>query len=182
MVGLFFSRKPRVPKEDEFVLLDDKKKVQEDIEFQIEEPEDRVARNQPKKPETVKERLERISGSSFSSTSNVRRRLETLQDMPSMAPKPLSEKFYRERVADERKVEIPENTAIKNVEAALRKVDTIRQKMEKTNSFLSYFYDMKKAEAELVVALKEAEEQMVDLPPHLMPKIEQAKAKMRNIQ
>ena len=183
MVGLFFSRKPKAPKEDEFVFLDEKKKAQEDIEFQVEEPEDKLARNQPKKLETVKERLERISGSTgFSSTSNVRKRLENLQDSPSIAPKPLSDRFYREKVAEEKKVDLPENDTIRNVEAALRKVDTIRQKMDKTNSFLSYFYDLKKAEAELVAVLKEAEEQMIDLPPHLGPKIEAAKAKMRNVQ
>lgn len=182
MVGLFFSRKPKAPKEDEFVFLDEKKKAQEDIEFQIEEPEDKLVRNQPKKLETVKERLERISSSSFSSTSNVRRRLETLQDSPSTAPKPFSDRFYREKVAEDKKVDLPENATIKNIEAALKKVDNIRQKMDKTNSFLSYFYDLKKAESELVAVLKEAEEQMVDLPPHLAPKIEQAKAKMRQVQ
>ncbi len=182
MVGLFFSRKPKAPKEEDFEFLDDKKKGQEDIEIDIEEPEDRFVKEQPKKLETVKERLERLSGSSFSSISNVRRRLETLHDMPSVAPKPLSDRFYREKVAEEKKVDLPENETIRNVEAALRKVETIRQKMDKSNSFLSYFYDLKKAEAELVAALKNAEEQMVDLPPHLAPKVEQAKAKMRNVQ
>jgi hypothetical protein len=185
MVG-FFSRKPREWRDDDYIFLEDLKKdkpvvdtsrFKEEVEM---EGEFRVINPHKDKPSSVKERLDRLHKCEHESL--VKRRLENLQDSPSYAPKPLNDNFFNENVVSEnKKVEMPDNAIIKRVENAIKEIDKIKTKMERSSSFLSLFYDLKKAEKEFLFVLEEAKEQMVDFPDHLEMKIQEAKTKVRSI-
>lgn len=160
--------------------------------IRVEAVENKPGFNQPKKEihelpqiagDTVKSRLERMYREEHSSDStpdtrlrSVRERLSELKTKPSV-DLPLSPK-REEAVVYERKEPSQDNLVQARIDKAMKKIEAVKQKMERTDSYLGLFYDLKAAEKEFNDALEEANAKGVDLPENFQVKIDSFKAKL----
>ncbi len=65
------------------------------------------------------------------------------------------------------------------LEKAIKKMDSIREKMKTSTTFINYFYDLKQAEKEFLDLLEKVEEKHIDFPDNFVKRIEDAKSKIR---
>ncbi len=126
---------------------------------------------------TVKERLERMQAQE---KSQVLQRLESMQSDPRPSPRPLD--FVSERKEPQQVRAVPQNQEaplVNNLDKAIKKLDMLRGKMLKADSYLSLFYELKVAEKEFVDAYNEVQAKDADLPPMMQQKADQLKANLR---
>jgi len=152
--------------------------------------QDSPAFNKPKKEinelpkpqtDTVKARLDNMYRKDHAldpipntGLQTVKERLRELKNRPAYAHQPLA----REPMVIKAEPS-PENLILGKVEKAIKRVELVRQKMEKTDSYLGHFYDLKAAEKEFIVALEEAKTIDVEFPEMLQTKINLLKSKIR---
>lgn len=161
--------------------------------IRVEAVGNKPAFNQPKKEmhelppivgDTVKSRLERMyreehAGDATPDTRlrSVKERLSELKIKPSNVELPLSPK-REEAVVFERKEPSQESLVQAKIDKAMKKIEAVKQKMERTDSYLGLFYDLKAAEKEFNDALEEVNAKGVDLPENFQVKIDSFKAKL----
>lgn len=111
---------------------------------------------------------------------SVRERLEKIKENPRDVPKPLD--IIPEK--DRRPIADGQLTFERNfqqkVEKSMKKIDLIKDKMQTSDNFLNYFYDLKKAEQELFVLLDEAEEKHIEFSENVVKRIEIIKSNIRS--
>ncbi|MFH1972810.1 MAG: hypothetical protein ABIJ18_05015 [archaeon] len=74
----------------------------------------------------------------------------------------------------------PETVFMKKIDKAISNIEIIRKKvLADSNSYLSLFYELRKAEAEFLELLKELDDKELFLPDHYLTKIKQIKSKIR---
>lgn len=167
---LNFFKKKKEWRDDDYILLEELK--------QKRSPETYF---DPKKFETKKEVKKEKIEEDVSNKSNVRKRLEELQSKSSKLffindePKPEPEVVKKEEICAERPY-------LKDVEKKLKKIEALRSKMKNNpGSYLSLFYDLKKAEKNFLESLKKLEESNIDLPENLKIRVKEAKSKIKTI-
>jgi hypothetical protein len=108
---------------------------------------------------------------------SVRDRLEKLKNKPwHVAP------ALDKDVTGMHKKITPESVFMKKLDKAMSNIESIRKKvLADSNSYLSLFYELRKAEREFLEILNEKEEKELLLPEHYLNKIEETKNKIRNI-
>jgi len=111
----------------------------------------------------------------------VRERLERLKNNPKKVPKPLD--MMPEKRAPE---PVPEATLNfekefqQKAEKAIKNIESVKNKMKGSKSFINYFYDLKKVEKEFLNILQEAEEKHIEFPENFLKKIESVKSTIRS--
>lgn len=96
-------------------------------------------------------------------SSKVRERLEKLEKEPVIVPRALGEKPKEENT---------ESPVLEKVEMALGKVESIKKKMHNTDNYLGLYYDLKKAEQELVDAVDGSVAAKVKIPSSVTMRVE----------
>lgn len=111
---------------------------------------------------------------------SVKERLEKLKENPLQVPKPLD-------IIPERDVRpigdgmfTFERVFQQKVEKLIKKIESIKSKMATSDTFVNYFYDLKKVEKEFLELLEKAEEKHVDFPDNFVKKIDLVKSKIRS--
>lgn len=66
------------------------------------------------------------------------------------------------------------------VEKAIRKIESIKERMTSSEGFMNLFYELKTAEMEFLDLLKKAEEKHVDFPNNFLKRIEEVKSRIRS--
>lgn len=161
--------------------------------IRVEAVENKPGFNQPKKEihelplvvgDTVKSRLERMyreehAGDLTPDTRlrSVKERLSELKSKPTNVSLPLGPK-HEEAVVFERKEPSQESLVQARIDKAMKRIEAVKQKMERTDSYLGLFYDLKAAEKEFVEALDEANAKGVDLPETFQAKVDLFKTKL----
>lgn len=118
--------------------------------------------------------------------SEVRERLERLMRNPSPRNKvdvnDILKEQERQSFADEEdKLLTPNKVMVQRLEKAIKAIEDYNSKMLKdSESYLSLFYDRKKAEQQFLDLLKEAEEKKIQLPQPFMQRIRAIKSKIRD--
>ncbi|MEA3378174.1 MAG: hypothetical protein U9Q69_00895 [Nanoarchaeota archaeon] len=163
MVALF-NRKTRDWREDDYILLEDLK----NDPLKEEKP---IIEENKEKSESVKERLERIYKADRGFNSDVKSKLEKLKNVPNTQPKPIL------GPKEEKKA----SPSLKKIEQAIRDIENIKNKMHGSNTYLSLFYDLKKAEKNFLKVLDLANEEDIEFPDFLKKKIDEIKSKVRLI-
>lgn len=163
----FFKRK-KDWRDDDYIFLDELKQKRNPDYFEA------------KFKEAEKKEVKNIVEES-GDKSKVRQRLEKLQDKPS---KPVFMGELKPKEVEEEKdvEECSEKPFLKEVERKLKRLENLRLKMKNNpGSYLSLFYDLKKAEKEFLSELKKAEEAMVDFPGHIKMRIDKEKSSIKTI-
>ena len=110
----------------------------------------------------------------------VRERLERLKKNPKKVPKPLDvvipEKEHKP--APESSL-TSEKVHQKKVEKVIKKIESIKEKMKTSETFINYFYDLRQAEKEFLVLLEKAEEKNIDFSDEFAKRIKEVKNKIR---
>lgn len=116
---------------------------------------------------SVKERLEelKVKPKPAVFTGSPLGALSTNHEQPAVMPK---------------KEPSDENLVQARVDKAMKRIESIRQKMEKTDSYLGFFYDLKAAEKEFFDSLEEANAKAVELPQTMQNKVEIFKNKIKS--
>lgn len=112
--------------------------------------------------------------------TSVRERLENLKKNPKCVPKPLAIIPQRDGRPTSESMLTFERLFQQKVDKAITKIESIKEKMKSSETFTSYFYDLKKAEQEFLDLLKTAEEKRVEFPDNFNKKIEETKSKIRS--
>ena len=112
---------------------------------------------------------------------SVRERLENLKKNPKPVPKPLDLIPEREEKPIGDGMLTFERVFHQKVEKAIKRMESIKEKMKNSSSFVNYFYDLKQAEKEFLELLEQAEEKHIDFPDNFVKRIEEAKSKIRFI-
>jgi len=108
---------------------------------------------------------------------SMRDRLEKLKNSPWRVPNPVDKD-----VTGMHKPVTPESVFMKKLDKAMSNIEQIRKKiLADSDSYLSLFYELRKAEKEFLEILNEKEEKELILPEHYLNKIEDTKNKIRNI-
>lgn len=135
--------------------------------------------------DSVKARLDRLyreehAGDSAPDTRlrTVKERLQEMKVKPKSVNLPLDSR--REQVmVMERKEPSQENLVSSRIDKAMKRVEAVKQKMERTDSYLGLFYDLRAAEKEFLDSLDEANAKGIDLPETMQLKVESMKAKIK---
>ena len=107
----------------------------------------------------------------------MRDRLEKLKNQRWGIPKPID----KDVTGVHQKI-TPESLFMKKLDKSMSNIESIRKKvLADSNSYLSLFYELRKAEKEFLEILKEKEDKELMLPDHYLNKIEDVKNKIRNI-
>lgn len=188
-MGFFFNKK-KVWREDEEPFLKELK-TPKPAGFEGAEAQKQQTAKKPelhRKPElarkpvtfsdkqlSVKERLDKMHAQQ---KSQVLQRLEGLRENPRPVPRPLEVVEKRE----EPKKELLDHDSMltAKLDRAIKRIDMLRGKMLKADSYLSLFYELKVAEKEFVEAYNEVKAKDVDLTPMLEQKAEQVKGNLRS--
>lgn len=113
--------------------------------------------------------------------TSVRERLEKLKENPRKVPKPLAPVLpERERRSISDGMLTFERVFQQKVEKAIKKIEAVKARMEASQNFANYFYDLKEAEKEFLEILTKAEEKHVEFPAGFIKKIEAVKSKIRS--
>jgi len=108
---------------------------------------------------------------------SVRDRLEKLKNSRWSVPNPVDKD-----VTGMHKPLTPESVFMKKLDKAMSNIEAIRKKvLADSNSYLSLFYELRKAEAEFLELLKEQDDKELMLPDHYLKKIEEVKSRIRKI-
>lgn len=161
--------------------------------IRVEAVEAKPTFNQPKKEihelpliqgDTVRARLERMYREEHASDPatdtrlrTVKERLSELKDKPNSVGLPLESKRDQPMVF-ERKEPSQETLVQARIDKAMKRIEAVKQKMERTDSYLGLFYDLKAAEKEFTDALDEANAKGVDLPEAFQLKVGQFKSRL----
>ena len=94
-------------------------------------------------------------------------------------PRPLDLAPERKEPAIKKEVVSPDDAVVNKLDKAVKKLDTLRGKMLKADSYLSFFYELKIAEKEFLEAFNEVQTKDVDLPPMMQQHAEHLKANLR---
>lgn len=111
---------------------------------------------------------------------SVRERLENLKKKPKMVPRPLDLIPERDRKPIGDGMLTFERVFQQKIEKAIKKIESIKEKMKNSNGFFNYFYDLKQAEKEFSEVLEKAEEKHVEFPDNFIKKIEIVKKNLRS--
>jgi len=111
---------------------------------------------------------------------SVRERLEKLKDNPKQVPKPLDIIPDKDRKPIGDGMLTFERVFQQKVEKAIKKIESVKERMTTSNMFMNYFYDLKQAEKEFLDLLEKAEEKHVEFPSNFVKKIELIKSKIRS--
>lgn len=110
---------------------------------------------------SVRERLENLKRG----YQNVPKILESV---PDREKQPLGDGMYTfERVFQQK------------VEKILKKIEFLKERMEDSENFLNFFYDLRRLEDELLVLLAEAEKRKIDFPDNFKKRVEEVKSQIR---
>lgn len=110
---------------------------------------------------SVRERLENLKKNSQNVPS-------VLESVPDRERRPLGDGMYTfERVFQQK------------VDTVIKKVELLKERMEDSENFLNFFYDLKKAENEFLDLLAEAEKRKIDFPDNFKKQIEEIKSQIR---
>ncbi|MBL7101014.1 MAG: hypothetical protein ISS23_03615 [Nanoarchaeota archaeon] len=112
--------------------------------------------------------------------TSVRERLEGLKKNPKRVPKPLDIIPEREKEPVGEGMLTSERLFQQKVEKAIKRIDSIKDKMKTSDNFINYFYDLKQAEKEFLDLLAEAEEKHVDFSESFVKKIISVKSRIRS--
>jgi len=111
----------------------------------------------------------------LSMVETVRERLEKLKHSQWRVQSPVDKD-----VTGMHKSVTPETVFMKKVDKSISTIELIRKKvLADSDSYLSLFYELRKAEAEFLEVIKEIDEKALLLPDHYLNKIEQIKSKIR---
>lgn len=110
---------------------------------------------------------------------SVRERLENLKKNPRNVPSVLDSVPDRERKPLDDGMYTFERVFQQKVDKAIKKVDLLKERMEDSENFLNFFYDLKKAENEFLDLLAEAEKRKIDFPDNFKKQIEEVKSQIR---
>ncbi len=114
----------------------------------------------------------------FVDLNNVKPKVE--EEIPVPKPSDLEEEEFIETEKFQPKPSVvgnmlkDDNKFIDKLNVSLQKVEEIKKKMLKTDNFLGLYYDLNKAEKELVSHLNEASSQGVEVPGTLKSRIRSA--------
>jgi len=111
---------------------------------------------------------------------SVRERLEKMKDNPKEVPKPLDLIPEKDPRPVGEGMFTFERQFQQKVEKAIKKIESIKEKMKASDMFMNYFYDLKKAEKEFLDLLEKAEEKHVEFPDNFVKRIEAVKSKIRS--
>ena len=166
--------------------------------IRVESVEVKPTFNQPKNEvhelpnvplDSVKGRLERMYREEHAADSapdtrlrSVKERLEELKVKPKAVNLPLDTNRREQVTVLERKEPRQESLVQARVDKAMKRVEAVKQKMERTDSYLGLFYDLRAAEKEFLESLEEANSKAVDLPETMQAKIEILKSKIKTPQ
>jgi hypothetical protein len=107
----------------------------------------------------------------------VRERLEKLKERKPYVNMPLSRDDLNPQPT--KKLLTPESVFIKKIDKMANHVINLKKKMHKdSGSYLSLYYDLKKAEKTLLNTIEDPEIQFMDLPQIWIDRIENIKAKL----
>lgn len=151
--------------------------------------------NQPKKevpelpkvnPSSVKARLDRmyreehdLDAAPDTRLRTVKERLQELRTNPKQVQMPI---MREQPQVIERKEPSQDQQVQARIDKAIKRLEAVKQKMEKTDSYLSLFYDLRAAEKEFLDSVEEANVKGVDLPQTFQTKIELTKSKIKSQQ
>ncbi len=172
-----------------------KKEEAPEERIRVETVEVRPTFNQPKKeihelpkidPNSVKARLDRMYREEHDLDSapdtrlrTVKERLEELRLNPKPVQAPLNS-LREQAPVIERKEPSQDQLVQARIDKAIKRLEAVKQKMEKTDSYLSLFYDLKAAEKEFLDSIEEANAQGVDLPETFQAKVELTKSRIKS--
>ena len=111
---------------------------------------------------------------------SVRERLEKLKDNPKQVPKPLDLIPEKDRKPIGDGMLTFERVFQQKLEKAIKKIESVKERMTTSNMFMNYFYDLKQAEKEFLDLLEKAEEKHVEFPSNFIKRIEAVKSKIRS--
>ena len=110
----------------------------------------------------------------------VRERLERLKKNPKKVPKPLDVILpEREHKPVSEGSLTSEKIHQKKVEKVIKRIESIKEKMKTSETFINYFYDLKQAEKEFLTLLETAEEKHIDFSDEFAERIKEVKNKIR---
>ena len=169
------------------------KKEEQHVErIRVEMPEVKPTFNQPKaevqelprtNPASVKARLDRMYREEHDLDSTPDTRLRTVKErLEELRTNPVQMPLRAEREqmpVIERKEPSQDQVVQSRVDRAMKRLEAVKQKMEKTDSYLGLFYDLKAAEKEFLDSVEEADAKGVDLPETFKNKIELTKSRIK---
>lgn len=109
----------------------------------------------------------------------MRERLENLKKNPKCVPKPLDLVPEKDRRPLGEGMFTFEKMFQQKIEKAIQKIESLKNKMNASETFANYYYDMKRAEKEFLEIVAKAEEKQIDFPANFASKIESIKSKIR---
>jgi hypothetical protein len=112
-------------------------------------------------------------------SESMRERLERIKHKGSSVRMPLSNDDLDPQPM--KKLLTPESVYMKKIDKLIHNLAGLKKKMHAdSGSYLSLYYDLKKAEKELLEAIEDPEKQFMDLPEIWVQKIEDLKLKIKN--
>lgn len=110
---------------------------------------------------------------------SVRERLENLKKNPKQVSMPLDIIPEKESRPLGDGMLTFERVFQQKIEKAIKRIDSVKDRMNSSDMFMNYFYDLKQAENEFLDLLAKAEEKHVEFPENFMKRIESVKSKIR---
>lgn len=182
----WFNFKAKFSKRDEFMPEKTIRVEAVEVKPTFNQPKEEINQLPRANADSVKARLDRMYREEHSADSapdtrlrSVKERLQELKTKPrvqsyaSMGPK------REQTVVIERKEPTQESLVQARIDKAMKRLEAVKQKMEKTDSYLGLFYDLKAAEKEFLDSLDEAKAKGVDLPENFQVKVDLTKSKIK---
>lgn len=109
----------------------------------------------------------------------MRERLENLKKNPKCVPKPLDLVPEKDRRPLGEGMFTFEKMFQQKIEKTIQKIEALKNKMNTSEMFADYYYDMKRAEKEFLDLVAKAEEKQTEFPANFVSRIESIKSKIR---